>query len=176
MRSNNWGSHKWKFQDHWLFIERHSSALSCTLSEMRAQMGLQRAFMYSSNKHRAWTKASLQKGQGCPGEDWQSHNWNWLRDIWLWILFPMWKRLGFSVNKVHCWLDSSVALYWIRGQGDYKEFVTNCVQKINQEVIWRHVPTADNPINLGSQEQHEWRRAGGTVSSGLRAQNVGHQT
>ena len=29
----------------------------------------------------------------------------------------------FPVESVHCWLDSSVALHWIKGGGDYKQFL-----------------------------------------------------
>ena len=32
----------------------------------------------------------------------------------------------------HCWLHSTVALYWIKGRGDYRQFVPNRVQKIQQ--------------------------------------------
>ena len=39
---------------------------------------------------------------------------------------------GLPVRSTHCWLDSSVALYWIRGQGEYKQFMANRVQKIKQ--------------------------------------------
>ena len=35
---------------------------------------------------------------------------------------------GLPVRSTHCWLDSSVALYWIRGKGEYKQFVANRVQ------------------------------------------------
>ncbi|XP_068674447.1 uncharacterized protein [Montipora foliosa] len=60
---------------------------------------------------------------------------------------------GFPVTSLHCWLDSSVALYWILGGGDYKQFVANRVRKIREhvEVIWRHVPTEDNPADLASR-------------------------
>ena len=60
---------------------------------------------------------------------------------------------GFPVTPLHCWLDSSVALYWILGRGDYKQFVANRVRKIreNVEVIWRHVSTEDNPADLTSR-------------------------
>lgn len=63
---------------------------------------------------------------------------------------------GLPVNSTHCWLDSSVALYWIRGQGEYKQFVSNRVQKINshKDVKWCHVPTADNRADLGSRGGH----------------------
>jgi len=37
---------------------------------------------------------------------------------------------GFPVTSVHCWLDSTVALHWIRGNGEYRQFVVNHVKKI----------------------------------------------
>ena len=63
---------------------------------------------------------------------------------------------GLPVRSTHCWLDSSVALYWIQGQGEYKQFMANCVQKINshKEVTWRYVPTAKNPTDLASCGGH----------------------
>ena len=39
----------------------------------------------------------------------------------------------FPVESVHCWLDSSVALYWIKGGGDYKQFVSNRVRRIQEK-------------------------------------------
>ena len=70
---------------------------------------------------------------------------------------------GLPLTSVHCWLDSSVALYWIRGQGEHKQFVSNRVQKINSHhgVTWRYVPTAENPADLGSrggrlEEADQW--------------------
>ena len=35
-----------------------------------------------------------------------------------------------KITSVHCWLDSTVALYWINGQGEYRQFVSNRVRKI----------------------------------------------
>ena len=54
---------------------------------------------------------------------------------------------------IHCWLDSTVALYWINGRGEYRQFVANRVHKIQQhrDVKWHHVPTTDNPADLGSR-------------------------
>ena len=56
-------------------------------------------------------------------------------------------------HKAHCWLDSTVALYWIKGHGEYRQFVSNSVHKIQQheQVKWHHVPTKDNPADLGSR-------------------------
>ena len=52
----------------------------------------------------------------------------------------------------HCWLDSTVALYWIGGAGEYRQFVANCVAKVRSHtsVKWHHVPTDQNPADLGS--------------------------
>lgn len=60
---------------------------------------------------------------------------------------------GFPVTSLHCWLDSTVALHWIRGNGDYKQFVANRVRKIrdHNNVTWRHVPTKDNPADYASR-------------------------
>lgn len=60
---------------------------------------------------------------------------------------------GVPVTSVHCWLDSSVALHWIRGNGEYRQFVANRVKKIKDHEIneWRHVPTDQNPADLGNR-------------------------
>ena len=46
---------------------------------------------------------------------------------------------------VYGWLDSTVALHWILGNGLYRQFVANRVQKIKQhpQIQWRHVSTSD---------------------------------
>ena len=72
---------------------------------------------------------------------------------------------GFPVKTLICWLDSTVALHWVRGNGEYKQFVENCVLKIKEyhEVEWRHIPSHENPADLGSrggkadQENQLWR-------------------
>ena len=60
---------------------------------------------------------------------------------------------GFPVESVYCWLDSSVPLHWIKRSGDYKQFVSNRVRKIQEKkcIQWRHVGTKENPADLGSQ-------------------------
>ena len=57
------------------------------------------------------------------------------------------------VSSVHCWSDSTVALYWINGKGDYRQFVANRVAKIQSHtrVEWHHVPTKQNPADVGSR-------------------------
>ena len=71
---------------------------------------------------------------------------------------------GFPVQNVYGWLDSTVALHWIRGGGEYKQFVHNRVQKIKckEYITWRHVASQDNPADLGSrggnvkEENEQW--------------------
>ena len=57
------------------------------------------------------------------------------------------------ITEQHCWLDSTVALYWIEGAGNYRQFVANRVAKIrfHTSVKWHHVPTDQNPADLGSR-------------------------
>ena len=54
---------------------------------------------------------------------------------------------------LHCWLDSTVALFWILGTGEHKQFVSNRVNKIRQHssITWHHVPSLENPADLGSR-------------------------
>ncbi len=56
------------------------------------------------------------------------------------------------VTGVYARTDSTVCLQWINGQGNYKQFVSNRVKKINEEKIeWRYVPTHENPADIGSR-------------------------
>lgn len=60
---------------------------------------------------------------------------------------------GYPVDQVYCWLDSTVALHWKRGEGQYKQFVHNRVHKIQEKnwIMWRYVPFKENPADLGSR-------------------------
>ena len=60
---------------------------------------------------------------------------------------------GFPVTVKHCWLDSTVAPHWIRCPGEYKQFVSNRVEKIqaHSDVVWHHVRTSNNPADVGSR-------------------------
>ena len=60
---------------------------------------------------------------------------------------------GLPLRNTHGWLDSTVALHWIRGDGHYMQFVKNRVEKIRKKsyIQWRHVPTEDNPSDVGSR-------------------------
>ena len=60
---------------------------------------------------------------------------------------------GYPVRDVHAWLDSSVALHWIKSENRYKQFVSNRVTKIKEKdyLIWRHVPSELNPADIASR-------------------------
>ena len=49
-----------------------------------------------------------------------------------------------------------MALHWMRGSGEFKQFVGNRVRKIREKdyIKWRHVPSQDNPADLGSRGGH----------------------
>ena len=53
---------------------------------------------------------------------------------------------GFPLEGVYRWLDSSVAFHWIKGGGDYKQFCSNRVRKIQEKeyIQWRHVSAKEN--------------------------------
>ena len=54
---------------------------------------------------------------------------------------------------LYCWLNSTVALYWISNQGKYCQFVANCINKILQhhQINWHHMLKTDNPGDIGSR-------------------------
>ena len=56
-------------------------------------------------------------------------------------------------TDIQCWLDSTVALHWLRDQGEYRQFITNRVRKIQSHpnTQWRHVPSTENPADLCSR-------------------------
>jgi len=60
---------------------------------------------------------------------------------------------GYPIRSVFGWLDSTVALHWIKGGGTYKQFVANRVRKITAKefIEWRHVDSDRNPADLGSR-------------------------
>eukprot|EP00112_Aurelia_sp_Birch-Aquarium-sp1_P015208 Seg3350.1 transcript_id=Seg3350.1/GoldUCD/mRNA.D3Y31 product="hypothetical protein" protein_id=Seg3350.1/GoldUCD/D3Y31 len=60
---------------------------------------------------------------------------------------------GQPVKSCTGWLDSTVALHWVKGQVNYKQFVHNRVKQIQLKdyITWRQVPTNDNPADIGSR-------------------------
>jgi hypothetical protein len=66
---------------------------------------------------------------------------------------------GFPVRKLHCWLDSSVALHWIRGATmvkpksiNIKQFVLqpDAKDKAHNKIKSIHVSSKFNPADLRS--------------------------
>ena len=60
---------------------------------------------------------------------------------------------NFPVKQTVAWTDSKVALHWIRGEGNYKQYVQNRVKKIRSKdfITWRHIPGEQNPADIGSR-------------------------
>ena len=60
---------------------------------------------------------------------------------------------GCAVRSVHGWTDSMVALYWMAGKGNYKQFVASRVKQIKAKtyIRWGHVSSGQNPADLGSR-------------------------
>ncbi|CAB4013785.1 Hypothetical predicted protein, partial [Paramuricea clavata] len=56
------------------------------------------------------------------------------------------------IAGVFAWSDA-VCLQWIQGQGRYKQFVANRVEKINEkeEIVRKYVPSKENPADIGSR-------------------------
>ena len=59
----------------------------------------------------------------------------------------------FNIGEVYAWSDSTVALHWLKDNGNYKEFVCDRVAKIKEKDVinWKYVPTNQNPADLGSR-------------------------
>ena len=60
---------------------------------------------------------------------------------------------GLPVRHSHECLDSIVALHWISGCGDYKQFENNRVKLIREKsyITWNHVRTRENLTDVGSR-------------------------
>ena len=67
------------------------------------------------------------------------------------IMMVIFHALDLSLPD-HCMFWPACTLAYF-GPSEYKQFLGNRVRKIKEKesVIWRHVPTRDNPIDLGSQ-------------------------
>ena len=82
-----------------------------------------------------------------------------------------------SVDKLVCWTDSMVVLYWLKNGKDLKQFVRNRVFSIREKVVgenWRHCPGKANPADILSRQVKLsfWKVFGLLVRSGLRRMKV----
>ena len=59
----------------------------------------------------------------------------------------------FNIREAYALSDSAVTLHWLEDNGEYKVFVCNRVAKIKEQgfISWKHVPTKQNPADLGSR-------------------------
>ena len=60
---------------------------------------------------------------------------------------------NYNIRDIHGWTDSTFVLHWLKGKGDYKQFISNRINKINAKayINWRHVPSNQNPEDIGSR-------------------------
>ena len=60
---------------------------------------------------------------------------------------------GVRIDKIYGWCDSTTVLHWILGNGTYKQFVNNRVNKMKTKVNidWKYVRTDMNPADIGSR-------------------------
>ena len=63
---------------------------------------------------------------------------------------------NYKIRDIHGWTDSTVVLHWLKGKGDYKQFMSSRINKINAKeyFTWRHVPSNQNPADIGSREEY----------------------
>ena len=61
---------------------------------------------------------------------------------------------SYPITTIHGWLDSMVALHWIRSNhNEWKQFVSNRITKIRKKdyIEWSYCPTTDNSADNGSR-------------------------
>ena len=59
-----------------------------------------------------------------------------------------------SIAFTYYWLDSMTALYWIKNTGEWKQFVSYCVNeilKLTRREEWGHCPGKENAADIGSR-------------------------
>ena len=66
------------------------------------------------------------------------------------------------LEGIYLWLDSIIAIYWIIGNKEWKQFVQNRVDEIlrlTSQDMWHHCPGETNPADVGSRGGGGYRRA-----------------
>ncbi|XP_059224007.1 uncharacterized protein LOC131997304 [Stomoxys calcitrans] len=83
------------------------------------------------------------------------------------LLKSVFQNLHFTVTDIYLWSDSTITLSWLnKPPHHWKTFVANKISEILDNVgnaTWRHVPTSDNPADLGTR---------GTTPSELEANSL----
>ncbi|XP_075158210.1 uncharacterized protein LOC142231486 [Haematobia irritans] len=71
------------------------------------------------------------------------------------LLKSICKNLSLPHNEMYLWSDSTITLAWLsKPPYQWKTFVANKISEILDNVgnaNWRHVPTADNPADIGTR-------------------------
>ena len=65
------------------------------------------------------------------------------------------KRLSLNTASICCWSDSIIALYWIKTNKEWKNWVQNCVdiiKKIVKPDKWHFISSSDNPADIATGE------------------------
>ena len=65
------------------------------------------------------------------------------------------KRLSLNTASIYCWSDSIIALYWIKTNKEWKNWVQNCVDIIKEIVKpdkWHYISSSDNPADIATGE------------------------
>lgn len=110
-----------KYHDCLPFIKRRLSGLSYIPLEMPAQMELQPAFLLLIAKQQGQIKAWLLQGQDSKQGLTNLRPELIAGHMAVNLITNMREGLeGIPITSVHCCLDNSDALYWIRGQGKQK--------------------------------------------------------
>ena len=60
---------------------------------------------------------------------------------------------SWSITETILWTDSTTVLHWLADKGTWSAFVRNRVKLIKElcNAAWRHVPTDQNPSDLGTR-------------------------
>ena len=58
-----------------------------------------------------------------------------------------------TIDEIHMWSDSMTTLYWLASKGTWSQYVRNRVKSVHElgEWTWHHVPTDQNPSDLGTR-------------------------
>ncbi|XP_075163329.1 uncharacterized protein LOC142235964 [Haematobia irritans] len=71
------------------------------------------------------------------------------------LLKSVCQNLSFTITDIFLWSDSTITLAWLdKPPYHWKTFVANKISEILDNignVTWRHVPTNDNPADIGSR-------------------------
>ena len=65
------------------------------------------------------------------------------------------KTLSLNTASIYCWSDSIIALYWIKNNEEWKNWVQNrvdIIKKIVKPDNWQYISSSDNPADIATRE------------------------